>query len=357
MATEVAPDTALEQFYNDVAAHDLQPLWTQAKELMPLHPKPRAVPWMWRWETLRALAARGGELVPIERGGERRVLSLSNPGLGGLPYATPTLWGAVQYLNARESAPAHRHTAAAIRFVIEGDGVWTTVNGDACDMHPGDLILTPAWTWHDHCNNGDKTMIWFDGLDLPLVNALDAIFYENYPELTQPVEGQHNRSANAYAAPGLVPLGEPAGDAYSPLFVYRWDDTDRALTRLLEARGGPMVALEFVDPTRGVSALPTFSCEVRRFAPGGRTRAQRQTGSSVLVVYRGSGSSVIGGQRFDWTRGDMLVVPSWTAVEHEAHEQSDLFAVSDTPMLRALHLFREETLDAPQRVTSVFEPR
>ena len=179
MATDVRIESELEQFYAELTQHNLQPLWTQAKDLMSKHPKPEAVPWLWRWETLRRLAARGGELVGIERGGERRVLSLSNPGLNGLPFATPTLWGAVQYLNPHESAPAHRHTAAAIRFVLEGDGVWTTVNGDACDMHPGDLVLTPAWTWHDHCNDGDKTMIWFDGLDLPLVNAIDAMFYEN----------------------------------------------------------------------------------------------------------------------------------------------------------------------------------
>ncbi|MGH3327905.1 MAG: cupin domain-containing protein, partial [Streptomycetales bacterium] len=170
-------------FYDEIDGYHLQPLWTQTGDLMPFHPRPDAVPWLWRWKRLKPLAERAGELVPIERGGERRVLALSNPGLGGRPFATPTLWAAVQYLGPRESAPAHRHTPGAIRFVLEGEGVWTLVNGDPCAMAPGDLILTPSWNWHEHHNPHDHPMVWFDGLDIPLLKALDAVFYENYPDL------------------------------------------------------------------------------------------------------------------------------------------------------------------------------
>ena len=164
MSTDDA-EALLDDFYGDLESVDLQPLWTQTKQLMPAVPAPAARPWLWKGSVLRALAARARELITIERGGERRVLALSNPGLGGAPYATPTLWGAIQALGARERAPAHRHTASAIRFVLEGEGVWTTVDGDACRMAPGDLVLTPAWTFHDHTNGGDETMLWFDGLE------------------------------------------------------------------------------------------------------------------------------------------------------------------------------------------------
>ena len=146
----------LDRFYADVAAGDLQPLWTQTRNLMPDEPRPAAKPWLWRWKLVRPLCARAGDLVPIERGGERRVLSLQNPGLGGRPYAAGTLWGALQCLGPRETAPAHRHTPGAIRWVLEGEGVWTTVNGDACDMRPGDLVLTPSWNWHDHVNGATR---------------------------------------------------------------------------------------------------------------------------------------------------------------------------------------------------------
>src|SRR5215510_9887842 len=128
---QVAVEIELEALYADIAASDLQPLWTQARTLMPDHPLPATRPWLWQWGMLRSLAERAGKLITVERGGERRVLALANPGLNGLPFATATMWGAIQFLGPHESAPAHRHTPVAIRFVIEGSGVWTTVNGDA----------------------------------------------------------------------------------------------------------------------------------------------------------------------------------------------------------------------------------
>jgi gentisate 1,2-dioxygenase len=343
VAVDVA--TELDRFYADVAANDLQPLWTQTRDLITSEPRPRAVPWLWRRQTLVPLMERARELITIERGGERRVLALANPGLDGLPYATPTLWGALQLLGPREKAPAHRHAASAIRFVLEGDGVWTTVDGDACDMHPGDLVLTPSWTFHDHENGGDGSMIWFDGLDLPLVNALDASFYENHPELSQPVVG-HNLSEQAQAE------GRPVA-----LLVYRWADTDAALTAALEHDGGPSARVEYLDPSTGGAPMATFASEVHRILPGASTPPVRRAGSAVFVVFRGRGHSVIGGTRFDWEQGDLFAVPSWAAVEHRADEPSDLFAVTDAPALRALRLYREEELAAPQVVVGTFVPK
>ena len=197
-------DPELEAFYTDLASSDLHPLWTITEELLTHTPQPKAVPWLWPAKTLRAMADRALELIPVERGGERRVLSLGNPGLGGQPYAAGTLWGAVQCLRPGELAPAHRHTPGAIRFVLQGHGVFTTVNGDACDMHAGDLVLTPSWNWHEHTGGDESGMLWFDGLDLPMVQALDAIFFEPYPQLRQPAPGEHNVSLARYGGRNRV---------------------------------------------------------------------------------------------------------------------------------------------------------
>ena len=352
MTTTERTDT-LEAFYADVAANELQPLWTQGPDLMPLEPTPRAVPYLWRWQTLRALAERSGRLIPIDRGGDRRVLSLSNPGLGGRPFASPTLWGAVQYLNPGEHAPGHRHTPGAVRFMLEGDGVYTTVDGDACDMHPGDLVLTPAWNWHDHNSSSTHPVIWFDGLDLPLVNYLDAVFFEPYPvEELQPVQAR-NASTAAWPAAGLAPAGarERLRGAHSPLLVYRFEETDRALTQMAAATPDePSVTLEYVSPLDGRPALPTLGCMLTRLRAGRRTTAVRRAGSSVFVVFRGHGRSVVEGEAWNWGPGDMFVAPSWAAVEHEADEPTDLFWITDEPVLRALGLYRETTLDGPQEV-------
>ncbi len=142
-------------------------------------------------------------MIGIDRGGDRRVLSLSHPDLGGLPFATHTLWGAVQFLGGGELAPAHRHSPAALRFVLEGSGVWTLVNGDPIRMAPGDLVLTPSWTWHEHHNPGPGPMIWFDGLDVPLVRNLDAVFFEpggDEPSRYEPAPRRSPRSATAARA-------------------------------------------------------------------------------------------------------------------------------------------------------------
>jgi gentisate 1,2-dioxygenase len=350
-------EVSYDEFCGALAAKDMQPLWTQAARLMPREPIPRTLPWLWKWTTILPLAQRAGELITIQRGGERRVLALANPGLGGLPYTSSTLWGAYQYLGPRESAPAHRHTPSALRFVVEGTGVWTTVDGDACDMAPGDLVLTPNWRWHDHSNPTDSPMIWFDGLDLPLAATVEAVFFEPYPELTQPAGAEHNASERLYGSRAIKPLGEPANQRHSPLLTYRYRDADRALDDLLKARGGPMSSIEFVNPTTGGPALPTLGCEMHRLLPGRRTAPRRKVGSSIYVVFKGSGLSVINGERFDWDRGDVFVTPSWANVEHEAHAPADLFAVSDRPILQALHLYREETLSIPQQVLRTFSPK
>lgn len=360
----------LEALYTGLTAAALQPLWTIAEELLTPCPRPAAVPWLWPGETMKPLAREAIRLVPVERGGERRVLALANPGLGGRPYAVGTLWGALQCLGPREVAPAHRHTPGAIRFVMEGEGVWTTVEGDACDMQPGDLVLTPANKWHDHTNGGDSEMFWFDGLDLPIIAALDGVFFEHWegPGQSQPQPTEHNVSERRHGASEASEpdrtkhsRGNPrytadaVTDAFSSrpseLLVYRWADTDAALENLGEESDSALLSVEYTDPKSGASVLPTMACAVHRVR--GRSAAVRRAGNAIYVVFRGHGESVIDGQRFVWAPGDMFVVPSWAALEHNS-DGADLFVVSDEPVLRALGIDRREVLPDPQTVTGTF---
>ncbi len=356
MAASDTMEVGYDEFCGALAAKDLQPLWTQSGRLMPQVPHPRTVPWLWKWQTMLALAERAVALIPITKGGDRRVLALANPGLGGMPYTSTTLWGAIQYLGAHESAPAHRHTPSAIRFVMNGSGVWTTVNGDACDMQPGDLILTPNWAWHDHTNAGDKPMVWFDGLDLPFVAHLESIFFERYDGTNQPILTR-NASEERFGEQGLRDRANGTSPTRSPLLRYPWDSTDKALDAALAKSGGPSAVVTFVNPQNSASVIPTLGCEMHRVVAGKRTAVGRRTGSAIFVVYNGAGASVIDGLRFEWNSGDIFVAPSWSKVEHEATEKSTLFAVTDRPILEALGLYREETLETPQLVTGTFDPK
>ena len=208
--------TRLTELYRDFDADGMTPLWQTREGLMPFHPQPRAVPHLWRWADLLPLAARSADLVPVGRGGERRAISLGNPGLAGDPYTTPTLWAAIQYLAPRENAPEHRHTQSAFRFVLEGEGVWTVVDGDPVAMRRGDLLLTPGWAFHGHQNVSDAPMAWLDGLDIPLVADTDQGFFEFGPDKVRTTSTpDRSASERLWGQPGLTPVAL-AGPARPP---------------------------------------------------------------------------------------------------------------------------------------------
>jgi gentisate 1,2-dioxygenase len=223
-------------------------------------------------------------------------------------------------------------------------------------MEPGDLILTPQWTWHDHNNYGDQPMVWFDGLDLPLVATLESIFFENHPNDQQPIRGHNLSQRLVTSAPGLVDTEAASTTTHSPVLRYPYADVSRALERLHEETGQTLVSVEYVNPLTGGPAIPTFACQMCRLTPSARTKTSRKTGSSIYVVLHGSGCSVINSQRFEWEAGDTFVTPSWSTVDHQAKEPSDLFEISDRPVLEALHLYQTETLTDRQPVVGRFKP-
>lgn len=340
---------ALERLYSDFSAADMMPLWTQTAGLMPTSPQPDARPALWRWSTLYALAARAGELVPVGRGGERRAIALANPGLKGHPFATPTLWAAIQYLGPREEAPAHRHAQSAFRFVVAGEGVWTNVDGDPVAMRRGDLLLTAGMSFHEHHNPTDEPMAWLDGLDIPLVAQLDAGFFEPGPDrLATRETPAASRSERLWAHPGLRPLGAEVSAGRSPLVAYRWEHTDAALAAQLEfdaegrpgAAGPGHAAVRFVNPLTGGDALTTMRTEMHRLAPGGGIPRVQVVGSAVWQVFSGTGEVHVGSERYGVAAGDVFAVPSWVPLGVDTHDGLDAFRFSDDPVYEALGLAR-----------------
>lgn len=348
--TGLAETPELEALYRDFEAHHLAPLWTQRDDLMPMVPAPHAVPHVWRWSTLFDLAERSGELVPVGRGGERRAVGLRNPGLPGTAYATPTLWCAIQYLGGRETAPEHRHSQNAFRFVVEGEGVWTVVNGDPVRMSRGDLLLTPGWNFHGHHNDTDAPMAWIDGLDIPFSQATDVGFFEFGSERVTDEASPHvSRAERLWAHPGLRPLSALDATVSSPLSAYRWEATDAALREqlALEDEGYPATvaqghaAIRFVNPTTGGDVMPTIRCEFHRLRGGASTALRHEVGSSVWQVFSGAGRIVLGGSPHDLETGDLFVVPSWVSwALHAGDEGFDLFRFSDAPVIERLGFAR-----------------
>lgn len=360
---EGQPDVtpALEELYRGFEQELLVPLWTEIGDLMPAHPRSRAVPHVWRWERLRELAAQAGDLVPVGRGGERRAIALANPSLGGRPFATPTLWAAIQYLMPGEDAPEHRHTQHAFRFVVEGSGVWTVVGGDPVPMNRGDFLPQAGWNWHAHHNATSEPMAWIDGLDIPFQYVTEAQFFEfgrdgiSDAERTTP---ERSRSERLWAHPGLRPLSAAPVAPGSPLLSYKWEYTDAALSDQLllekEGFGGTVepghAAVRYSNPHDGSDVLPTIRAEFHRLVRGAETAPVRETGSSVYQVFDGSGVVTVGDRSWTVTRGDLFTVPSWEPFSARSEAGAtdsdggalDLFRFSDAPVFEALKLDRTQ---------------
>ncbi len=357
MKVETVSPEVETRFYEEMDRAHMLPLW-KLGSMLSTEPKSSVAPYIWRRSRYLPLLLQAGEVVPVERGGERRALQLSNPGLRDWA-TTHTLVAAVQLLRPGETAPAHRHTPAAIRFIMEGQGAYTAVNGERCYMNPGDLVLTPSWQWHDHGNETAAPIIWMDGLDVPLVRALQSMFFQPYEGTVYPITKPDNNSLKLFGAGVVLPtFSQPSGMA-SPLLIYPWEQTLAALEALGDREGSPFdgVILEYTNPVTGGHAMPTMACYVQRLRPREHTRAHRQTSSAVYYVFRGEGQSVIDGMKFPWGTGDFVALPPWVWHEHtnlSASGDAILFSIQDTPTFEALGLYREEAYEGRQPVSGEY---
>jgi len=309
----------LEDYYAQLQAQHVTPAWIGGG--ISSEPRSDAVPYLWRWQDLRPQAMRAAELVGTQQA-ERRVLRLTNPNLPGAS-ASSTLVANIQIVMPGEIARAHRHSAAALRLIIEGGGGYTVVNGERVPMYPGDLVLTPNWSWHDHANDTDAPMIWLDGLDTPLVRMLEAGFYEEYHQERQD-------------------LGAPVNASQ---WHYPMSEMRAALQRLAAADADEEIILEYTNRRTGGPVMQTIGCHMQLLRPGEKTGARRCVCRTNYHVVEGAGYSVVGDQRLDWEDKDVFTVPTWTFCEHvnNGDRPAFLFSFSDAPVMKALSLYRDET--------------
>lgn len=342
----------LEEYYARLAKLGSGALWTVANEIEPWFPQPKSIPMLWRYEDLRPLVVESASLVTGSDAG-RRVVYLVNDERRDVKAAVGLLYSGIQIMNPGESMTAHRHAASALRFVMEGSGAWTIVEGDRLEVGPNDFAITPGGTWHEHGNSADDNfVIWQDGLDIPLVNALDANFYQVHPDLYQVPGKVVNTSILTHGSGILKPDRRSWNKAYSPLLGYPWEKVREALVNLSEVSEGTEfdgVIMEYVNPVTGGSVMPTMGAHMQMLAPGLQTKAHRHTGSVIYHVAEGRGHSIIGGRRFDWKEHDIFCVPSWAWHEHANDDPSNpafLFSFNDFPMINSLALHAEQSYDS-----------
>lgn len=334
-------------YREQLAALNVAPLWDVLQGLVPTEPRPRAIPHNWRWAEMRERLIESGTVVSAEEA-ERRVLMLGNPGMDGLPNATDTIYAGLQLILPGEIARAHRHTQSALRFVLEGVGGYTSVDGVRTEMLRGDFIVTPAWTWHDHGNDGSGPVMWLDGLDVPLVSFLRAGFREEYEAATQfPRTGDSDQVFTRYAD-ALLPLENTHQGSTSPIFNYPYARTREVLDRL--ARHSDIdschgVNVRYANPLTGGWAIPTIAASMRLIPRGYTTDFFQSVEGTVLVGVEGATSIEIeGAGRFEIVANDVFAVPGWSRwrMSAGASEDAVLFVYSDRPVYEKLGLYREK---------------
>ena len=346
----VADTDELVAFYRDLEKHHAGALWTVANKIEPWEPASASVPMVWRFADLRASVMRALDLVTPEQAG-RRVVYLNNPGRSDVSAVVGWLYSGLQVMGPGECASSHRHSASALRFIMEGEGAFTNVDGHKMTLGANDFVLTPNGTWHEHgVDEGGTACIWQDGLDIPLMNALEANFYEVHPDLQQAVSFPVDDSTATWGSAALRPAGESWSKRYSPLLKYEWAPTYEALLRYAKVSdGSPFdgIHMDYVNPATGGAVMQTMGASMQLLRPGEHTKAHREVGSFVYQCAKGSGHSIVNGQRLDWRERDIFVVPTWMYHEHvnaSATEDACLFAFHDLPVMKALGLYRAEAL-------------
>lgn len=356
----VSETAELKEFYGRLESLGAGALWTVANEIEPWEPAPKSVPMHWSYEQLRPLVVESAGLVKGDDAG-RRVVMLVNDGRKEDSAAVGHLYTGLQIMNPGEFMTAHRHAASALRFVIEGEGAWTIVEGDKLRVKANDFAITPNGTWHEHGNESDESfVIWQDGLDIPLVNSLDANFYDVHPDTYQAKPKHILAQYKEYGSGILGPVTRRGwSKMYSPLNAYPWERTYEALLNLADAHDASPFdgyKLEYVNPATGGPVMPTMGAQMQMLPGGMHTQAQRHTGSAVYHVAKGSGYSIINGQRFDWKEHDVFVIPSWAWYEHvngSDTEDACLFNFNDHPTIQALDLWVHQEIDGHHKFQSV----
>jgi gentisate 1,2-dioxygenase len=362
-------EAAVKALYDDLYARNMVPFWASSTgvehdEIKQLMGTQKAVPFVWSYrDDIEPILKRSAELVTMDDS-ERRSLILVNPGLTPRRATVSTMYTAYRLNDPNEVMPPHRHSPNAIRFGLTGRGNFTGVEGEDITFGPGDMVLTPIDTWHNHGNVGDEPAVNLSVLDLPLVETLNAIYFEH--DYKEEVDGQLVRkkqqtarfptdySQRIYGHGGLKPrfVSHARGTgAASPMYVYRWEPMREALERHKDWDGDPYEGLmiEYVDPTTGGPVFKTMTFFVQMLRPGEETLPLRQTASLLVAPFEGNGHSIIDDKRHDWDRFDTVAVPggSWCRhVNGSASEPAILFVASDEPALKAFRLFRRWGRDA-----------
>jgi gentisate 1,2-dioxygenase len=346
MQTTIAagPSKERQAFYDKIAPKHLSPLWEALKGLVPVEPKSKFTPHVWRFDECRALLMEAGALLTAEEA-ERRVLVFENPSMPGGSRITATMYSGMQLILPGEIAAAHRHTASALRLVLEGNMGYTAVAGERTLMERGDFVITPNWAWHDHGQENDKPVIWIDGLDLHIINFFETAFSEHSNDKMQ-LQARQIGESQARWGSNMRPFNTPSPfGATTPIFNYKYKASRDALMAVAASESiDPHLgyALRYVNPLDGGWPMPLIAAWLTHLPKGFETRQLRCTDGQTIVMLEGELHVEAGDKSFTGGEGDVVALPSWVWRKVRASKDAVFFTFSDRSAQEKLAIYREE---------------
>lgn len=308
--------TAVDQIYAPLGQLDMIAGWLDYDPpILTKEPRGAYHPRHWRYADARIALDAAGRLIGTDLA-ERRNLILRSPIPDNVFATTRTLVNAYQMILPGEKARSHRHSPHALRVILDARRAYSVVNGEKTLMETGDVVLTPGWSWHGHGHDGDEPAYWLDGLDVPLTQLLEPMFFEIHPQGFEKVDVLTEESPMRFTWASIQARTEKAAPDG-------------------EGHYGRRVRLD--APT-----MPTIGLYVERLEAGQKTRRYRMSANATFCPMLGAGVSRIGGETFRWERGDTFAAPTWSWIEHEATSDTILFTMTDEPLMRFARYWRFE---------------
>ena len=329
-------------YYDRLSQKDMAPLWEVLKDLVPPAPVTPYIPAIWRFGDFKPMVMEAGGLITAKEA-ERRVLVLENPGARGRSCITQSLYAGIQMILPGEIAPRHRHTSGAIRFILDGEGAYTQVDGEKALMSRGDFVITPSWSAHDHGNDSCKPMLRLDVLDAPTVNFFGAAFMEHLGDEMQNTHRSSGDSMSRFGS-GVLPNGTDTSSLQSPIVNYPYATIRPVLERL--ERAGEIhpqhgASVRYSNPFNGGWVTPTMGAHLSRLPEGFKGQNYRSTDGAVFACIEGHGRTRLEKSVLEWKKGDVFVIPTWHSHSHETDDGAVLFGISDRPAQESLGIWRE----------------
>ena len=339
---EGSKDPKRAAFYEKISQRDMTPLWEVLKGLVTKEPKTACVPAIWHFDEVKPLVEEAGALLTAQEA-ERRVLVFENPAMRGQSKITNSLYAGLQLILPGEIAGAHRHTASAIRLILDGEGAYTQVDGEKTIMKYGDFVLTPNWTAHDHGNESKVPMIWLDVLDIPTINFFETAFSEHLDDAVQNTARVDNDSLWRFGS-GVLPDGTDTSMIRSPVINYAYERVRPILDRMKKTGDADKhhgFRLRYANPFNGGWSSPTMGAHLSLFPANFKSEPYRSTDGTIFVCLEGKGATKIGNETVEWGPRDVFVVPTWAPYSHQVKGETVLFSISDRPAQEALGIWRE----------------